>query len=326
MPSVTVAIALPKGLELPTLGWLVIVVGIDVAHVYASLYRTYLQPGEFRRRPALYLGTPAVCLAVLFALQALGSAWFWTAMAYAALHHFIKQQAGFTALYRRRAGLGRTGARLERWACYVLCGWPVLWWHAHLPLTFEWFVEGDFIVGLPTWVLWPTGLASVAILVAHFLQRLREKCDTPGRDLWLIMTGLVWGGGIVLGGGDAAFTLSNVVHHGVAYLALVAWAAHGRWRTTGIGPAYPRWFRPQGAVFFLIPLFFLALVEEGFWDVWVWQENAWLFGDHGSPPGWLAWVAAPVLALPQVTHYVLDGYIWRLDGSNPGLVEALGLD
>ena len=34
-------------------------------------------------------------------------------------------------------------------------------------------------------------------------------------------------------------------------------------------------------------------------------------------------MAVSTLALPQVTHYVLDGFIWRLDGTNPQLAEAL---
>jgi hypothetical protein len=31
----------------------------------------------------------------------------------------------------------------------------------------------------------------------------------------------------------------------------------------------------------------------------------------------------PLLALPQATHYVLDGWIWRARG-NPGLQQRLG--
>jgi hypothetical protein len=30
-----------------------------------------------------------------------------------------------------------------------------------------------------------------------------------------------------------------------------------------------------------------------------------------------------LLALPQVTHYWLDAFIWKMDGSNAGLREAL---
>jgi hypothetical protein len=30
-------------------------------------------------------------------------------------------------------------------------------------------------------------------------------------------------------------------------------------------------------------------------------------------------VVVPLLILPQATHYVLDAWIWKFDGSNPGL-------
>ena len=31
----------------------------------------------------------------------------------------------------------------------------------------------------------------------------------------------------------------------------------------------------------------------------------------------------PLLALPQAVHYVMDAWLWRFDGSNPGLRENL---
>jgi len=42
----------------------------------------------------------------------------------------------------------------------------------------------------------------------------------------------------------------------------------------------------------------------------VWHDRAWLFGDGWDLPAWQL-VIVPILALPQLTHYVLDGFIWR---------------
>ena len=68
----------------------------------------------------------------------------------------------------------------------------------------------------------------------------------------------------------------------------------------------------------------LAWAEEWLWDRAVWGEHATLFpGPFLDVSGVLV---VPLLALPQLTHYILDGYLWRLDGSNPGLSEALALD
>src|SRR5262249_6182303 len=44
-------------------------------------------------------------------------------------------------------------------------------------------------------------------------------------------------------------------------------------------------------------------------------------------PGALPWpprgAGGPAARPPQLTHYVLDAYVWPLDGPNPGLAEAL---
>jgi hypothetical protein len=45
------------------------------------------------------------------------------------------------------------------------------------------------------------------------------------------------------------------------------------------------------------------------WDRTVWHERSWLFGDGWSGPPRALCLAA--LAVPQITHYVLDGFIWR---------------
>ena len=48
--------------------------------------------------------------------------------------------------------------------------------------------------------------------------------------------------------------------------------------------------------------------------------SAWL--GFLSRPATLSLVV-PLLALPQATHYVLDAFLWRFDGSNPRLAEYL---
>ena len=63
-------------------------------------------------------------------------------------------------------------------------------------------------------------------------------------------------------------------------------------------------------------LFGLAYLEEGFWDGFVWREHGGLFGVFATLPSLgssdaLIWLA-PLLALPQATHYILDAFIWRM--------------
>ena len=264
LAAVAVAFALPDGLELPLAAWIGLIVFIDVAHVWASLYRTYLDPLERRRRPMLYTVTPLASLVGAAALYSLGPAWFWTVLAYVAVHHFIKQQVGFVALYRVREGLltRDRDARVERAAVWAVTLFPILWWHVHLPRTFEWFVVGDFLVGVPAWTLIPAGAAAGAVVGAHVVLRIRSRRAAPGRDLWIATTAAVWFGGIVLTDSDAAFTATNVVLHGVPYIALVLWVGRSQWASTEQGPALRSLFFGPGLAVAVGLLLLLAATRD----------------------------------------------------------------
>lgn len=320
---VALALTLPP-MDLPAWGYVLFIVTIDVAHVYATLYRTYFDHEELARRPRLYLGTPVVCLVVCLAVHQVSATLFWTLIAYMAVFHFVRQQVGFASVYRLREGVSTrtTDARVERGLLYALTGFPILWWHVHLPRSFEWFVVGDFLSGVPAWTLWPAGIATGILGVWHFANRLRSGHRAPGRDLWVLTTGAVWFGGIVLTDSDLAFTITNVVAHGLPYFALVFWVSHRKWTLLGRGALSQSWFSPGRIALFLAPLLFLAFLEEGLWDVLVWHDNTWLFGQWTLPQV-ASLVAVPVLAVPQVTHYVLDGFIWKLGSDNPDLRQIL---
>jgi hypothetical protein len=42
----------------------------------------------------------------------------------------------------------------------------------------------------------------------------------------------------------------------------------------------------------------------------VWHDRGWLFGGAWELGG-LKMLLVPLLALPQLTHYVLDGFVWK---------------
>ncbi len=76
---------------------------------------------------------------------------------------------------------------------------------------------------------------------------------------------------------------------------------------------------------YLAVLWLLAYAEEFLWDVGVWHERSWLFG---SPQDWSAYhsVLLPILAVPQITHYVLDGFIWRRNASSTFEAHKTAID
>ena len=313
--------------ETPLWGWLVFVVFIDVGHVYASLYRTYLDPGEFARRRGLYLGVPAACWAAGALLYGFSALTFWRALAYLAVFHFVRQQYGFMRAYSRLEGpKSRWEERLEEAAIYATMLYPLVYWHSDPSRRFWWFVQGDFV--RLNHVAGPWAGRVYAVVLAAFaarqIQRARAGFPVSAGKLAVVgSTAAAWYVGIVATNSDFAFTLTNVVAHGVPYYALVWLYGRRKWRD---GSWRQAWHRPAAVVFFVGLLLAFAYVEEGVWDVLVWKEHAAAY--FGFASGWTLPAAAaaaliPLLALPQAVHYLLDAWIWRFDGSNPRLGELL---
>ncbi len=328
LASVGLAFAAPAlGLsgDTPLLAWLLLVVCVDVAHVWATLYRVYFDPVELARRPLLYAAAPLLGYAGGVALHSVSSALFWRALAYVAVLHFVRQQAGWMALYARRSGESKAMARLDAAAVYAATLGPLVWWHAHLPRPFWWFVEHDFAAGLPQWVGTAALVAHAGVLLtwagAQVARRLRGGRLHPGKAALLLATWLVWFCGIVLARDDFSFTVSNVLLHGVPYFALLYRYARGRNEEGGyrLGATLLK----VGVPGFLSVLLLLAFAEEALWDKLVWHERATLFGAGTALPEALLALVVPLLALPQVTHYILDGFVWR-SRENPLLAERLG--
>jgi hypothetical protein len=298
--------------DTPSWLWVPAVILCDVAHVWATAFRTYLDPGERRARRRLFTVVPVVGLAASIALYALGTMTFWRTLAYLAIFHFVRQQYGWVSLYRARNGeRARLGKVIDTAAIYASTLYPLLYWHTHVPRRFSWFVTGD-VVALPPFLL-PAGFALWALALAAYVVRAivlwSRGTPNPGKDLVVATTAVAWYLGIVAFDSDYAFTVTNVFMHGIPYFALVF--VQGR-RKDAAPAGAPSWTsRVASNVFaYLGVLWVVAFVEELLWDRAVWHDRAWLFGEGWSLTGWEL-VIVPLLALPQLTHYVLDGFIWK---------------
>lgn len=301
----------------PEWTWVPAVLLIDVAHVWGTGFRVYFDADELKRRPWLYTLVPVLGFAIGVALYSEGDLVFWRLLAYLAVFHFIRQQYGWVMLYRARVGeRDRFGYWLDTSAIYLATVYPLIYWHAHLPRRFWWFLENDFtaaafILSIER-VVRPLYWAVLSVYVIRSgLRWFGSNRVNPGKDIVVITTAICWYTGIVVFNSDYAFSVTNVIIHGVPYMALVYWYARARRPRA----AKPYRLLTSGPAPFLLTLWLIAYVEELFWDRGVWHERAWLFGS-GWDIGMLKMVLVPLLALPQLTHYVLDGFIWRRK-SNP---------
>src|SRR5687768_14448500 len=131
--------------DTPDWTWISAILLIDVAHVWSTSFRVYFDREELKERFWLYLLVPVFGYAVGVALYSEGALTFWRCLAYLAVFHFVRQQYGWVALYRRK--LNETDAWtwwIDAVAIYLATLYPLAFWMTSLPRNFQWFVENDF--------------------------------------------------------------------------------------------------------------------------------------------------------------------------------------
>ena len=220
-------------------------------------------------------------------------------------------------------GLHFIGGRLKKtsnltwWidavAVYIATVYPLVYWMSVSQRNFSWFVEGDFI-SIPTFletILFPI---YVLALLTYFGKSIylyfTQGFLNIGKDIVVLTTAICWYVGIVALNSDYAFTVTNVIIHGVPYFALIYFYAKVRREDS------TKFYRAlsNNWIVFLATLWFLAYVEELVWHKGVWHEKNWIFGANWDLEEWKIYLV-PLLAIPQLTHYVLDGFIWKRKSS-----------
>jgi hypothetical protein len=364
--------------KMPIWGWVVLVLLIDVGHVWATLFRTYFDPEARAHNRDLLLFFPLLCFAGALSLALISEALFWRVLAYIALYHFIKQQYGITALYNVRlnsaliAPAKEPGAspllhppkrifttlrHLDKLCIYIATGFPILYWHTHLPRKISWFSQGDFVSWLLSLQKLSLGFAGQSVysaLVAVFLFLwvgsallwlafhlwLARRYALPvmwGKIFWVLGTYLNWYLGIVHFDSPFVFTLTNVVAHGLPYYGLVYLYTEKALRDQKQGAhlAWQRWQPYFARRAFTIFLFATTILLFAFWEEYLWdllvhgRTHIAFYGAFLDYPiqavkshAWKAfWIA--LLSVPQATHYFLDGFLWKASPRNPHLKEYL---
>jgi len=306
---------------IPDASWVILILLIDVAHVYSTLYRTYFDKVAFKKQSQILLTIPMAGFIVGVILYSVSSLLFWRVLAYVAVFHFIRQQYGFMRVYSRKDKQHKIFRWIDTVAIYYAALYPILYWHLDGPRNFNWFTENDFLylqsaafLSLFTWLYY---FVIAVYLGKEIYNAVRYNIINIPKTLIILGTLVSWYFGIVFFNGDMAFTLLNVVSHGIPYMALV-WL-YGRKNYTKPGESnrfLAIIFSRYGIFLFLGVLFLFAFIEEGLWDIAVWQEHRAIFGSDSLtgislPEKALAFVV-PLLALPQITHYILDGFIWKI--------------
>ncbi len=290
--------------------WLILVAFIDVAHVWSTLFRTYLNRLAYQRiKNALWI-IPLCCYVAGVILHSISELTFWRTIAYLAVFHFIRQQYGFFSIYKAKELKDNQHNNFDRFVIYSCSIIPLIIWHFSGPQEFNWFLKGDFFYMRNDYLILPLKILGPIIIFLFFSKEIilhKRKILSP-KNLIVLGTYISWWTGIVWIKSDWSFTLTNIIAHGIPYFALIYWC-HIKKPDALLWPS----FIP--IIVWPLLLITLGFTEELLWDTLLWRENQAIFGIFYSLPEAsslsLKALLVPLLALPQATHYILDGLIWR---------------
>jgi hypothetical protein len=306
--------------NIPTIAWVILVLCIDVAHVYSTLFRTYFDKIAWQNNKSTLIIIPIICFVISVLAYSVDAIFFWRLLAYTAVYHFIRQQYGILKLYLRKTNAPEWSNNLDIYAIYLFTFLPILIWHFSGLKNFNWFVDNDFIY-LPNQILknivtFIFYLIFLSYILKEIYIYLKYGIFALPKALLLIGTALSWFVGIVILNGDLAFTLLNVVSHGIPYMALVWMYGAKNYRNNSNYSFLKNIFSHIGLPIFVACVLLFAFLEEGIWDGLVWREHSQVFAFFQMLPDlseseYLK-ILVPLLSLPQATHYVLDGFIWKI--------------
>lgn len=294
------------------LTWLFFVVFIDVAHVYATLFKTYLVPQVFQKQKKLLILLPLICFAIGMILFMMGSRVFWVVLAYVAVFHFIRQQYGFMRLYSRFETKTVLSVFMDNLVIYTATVYPMIYWFMSTPRNFTWFMPNEFFIYRNDMLLHGLGYLYYAVIISYIVKVIWQYYKTAyfniPKNAIIAGTILSWYFGIVYYNNDLVFTMLNVVSHGIPYIGLIYLKEIKQGKLSSY-----RFFNflttYKGAFLYVGILLLLAFSEEYFWEIMVWNEQF----DTGIAGIFINWhfILVPLLVVPQFTHYILDGFIWK---------------
>lgn len=291
--------------------WLFLIVFVDVAHVYSTLFKTYFVKEEFQRRKLMYLGIPIFSLILGIILYQFGELFFWSVLALVAVFHFVRQQYGFMRLYARFESKGFSKT-IDNLSIYSATIYPMMYWFC-TPRKFNWFVDSEFswMQNLNVFLRYFTMLYVAVILLwigKSIFEFIKTKSINIPKNLLIVGSFLSWYFGIVYFNNDLIFTLLNVISHGIPYIALIYIKEIEQKSDSGLRSLLI-FKQAFGVVLFVFVILGFALFEEFIWENLVWREHISWFGISSIEKSYF--VLIPLLVVPQLTHYLLDGFIWR---------------
>jgi hypothetical protein len=268
----------------------------DLPHVYSSYVRIGMDHENFSRRKRLYVGLPLALTGVLFAGAFASKAMTISMITYLNMIHRLRQDFGWVMYSRRMAVEPRGyGHLIDKMMVYNLTVFPLLWLHSLSSENAWWMFPGDLLFSVSQF--WMQVLLKIHWFISGAYLGWVGIClakKVPVNFAKVYILGTVWTAwyvGIVFFDGS---TWMIDLLHTMPYLFLIYHFCNRKWAIQGVR----------------VWMVYLALVGAAYLTLKIpTQEYTFLF---------------VLILLPSVTHYILDGFIWKSGRSNPDLALVLG--
>ena len=187
----------------------------------------------------------------------------------------------------------------------------MLYWFLSPKRKFNWFVENEFLkyenASLLEVLTWIYFAIVIFYIVRTVYNSIKSNYFNIPKNAIIIGTMLSWYFGIVYFNNDLVFTLLNVVSHGIPYMALIYLNEIEKKTKDDLG-FLSTLKQYKGVLIFIVILLIIAFSEEFLWEIFVWNEQFSMTTFDFS--NW-QFILVPLLTVPQFTHYLLDGFIWK---------------
>ncbi|MCO4780882.1 MAG: hypothetical protein KC646_01055 [Candidatus Cloacimonetes bacterium] len=315
--------------SIPLWAFVSIIILFDVAHVWATNYKVYFDSVEIKRRPWFYLLPIPIFFSLSFVLLLYSENLYWTILAYVAVFHFIKQPWGFVSIYKRKfKENSKFDLHFDKYMVWAAGLYPVFIWHSSPARVFDWFNAGEsFIVKLPYQIIPYLMFFYVAGIIVYISRQiyLYKKTSKINLPKLILMTAIyiTWAVGIYMTNPIISAAFLNLFH-GVPFFAIIWIYSKNKYiDQDSIYPKLSFIFQRKTIFLFIAIVFIPALIEEFLWDQLIWHiylPNT-SFIDLGFQ---LKALVIALLSLPQIIHYWLDMFIWKMDeNKNPDLKKYL---
>jgi hypothetical protein len=304
---------------------------LDEGHVYATLFRTFFDKVEMKRRGHLIIGSLIGVALVHLILILISYKLFTHVLAYVALYHVVRQQIGFVHItFLKDPNKEVEDRKWDRGIIYLMTIACALYWFSHFEQTGKdfYFTKGD-VFAIPSFI----GDVAIKLMwcgvIAYFIREVGKfrKYGQLNIAKYIVVstTFIHWYLGLVATHYLFLFVAMTYFYHSIPYIALVyKYSARETGSLTQL-----RWtkiFGPLKWVPFVLVFFLGSYIEYNGWFQVIPEAFAHIFvvplftmseATQNIFIGFM-WV-------PLVTHYVIDGFIWKFSDPKSNLKSNLGI-